>query len=53
MANAYQCPLLYFFYLSFSKFHIWIASIKLSLKLNTSFVRRKLTKMANEMAATY
>ena len=32
MANAYQCPLLHFFYQSFSKFHIWIAFIKLLLK---------------------
>ena len=37
MANAYQCPLLHFFYQSFSKFHIWFASIKHSLKFEYEF----------------
>ena len=44
MANAYQCPLLYFFYQSFSKFHIWIASIKLSLKFEYVFCLTKVNQ---------
>ena len=41
------------FNLIFSKLHIWMASIKLSLSLNTGFARRIIAKMANKMAAAY
>ena len=44
MANAYQCPLLHFFYQSFSKLHIWIASIKLSLKFEYEFCPTKVNQ---------
>ena len=44
MANAYQCPLLHFFYQSFSKFHIWIASINLSLKFKYEFCPTKVNQ---------
>ena len=44
MVNAFQCPLLYFFYQSFSKFHIWIASIKFSLKFEYEFCPTKVNQ---------
>ena len=58
MANAYQCPLLHFFNQSFSKFHIWIASIKLSLKFEYEFCLTKVNQDAQRngrhlLACTY
>ena len=44
MANAFQCPLLHFFNQIFSKFHIWIASIKLSLKFEYVFCPTKVNQ---------
>ena len=44
MANAYQCPQLHFFYQSFSKFHIWVASIKLSFKFEYEFCPTKVNQ---------
>ena len=44
LANAYQCPLLHFFNQSFSTFHIWIASIKLSLKFEYEFCPTKVNQ---------
>ena len=36
-----------------SKFHIWIASIKLCSSSNMGFFHRKIIKMADKMAAAY